>query len=100
MSTLSLLDAIERPSILGLDRGEREPVRQERAGDRGDRHAGGPTPVGGTPTLDDLLTGTWEALALARPAACPMCSGPLEPRYGAGPTPVAARCMRCATELS
>jgi hypothetical protein len=80
MSTLSLLDAIERPSILGPDRETRN--------------------AGGVPTLDDLLSGTWTALTSQRPAACPICDGHLEPRYGAGHAAVAGRCRRCGTELS
>jgi hypothetical protein len=80
MSTLSLLDAIERPSILGPDRDRRD--------------------AGRVPTLEDLISGTWTALTSARPAACPICDGHLEARYGAGHNAVAGRCRRCGTELS
>jgi hypothetical protein len=83
--TYSLLDAIERPSILGFDR------------DDEDRHA---SSVGGEPTLDEVLTGTWEALLIGRAATCPMCEAPMEPRYSAGHTPVGGRCTSCGTELS
>jgi hypothetical protein len=89
MSTLTLLDAIERPSILGPDRDHHD-----------HRHDDDVPAVGGTPTLDDLLTGTWNALVSGRAATCPLCDGPLEPRHGAGPAAVAGRCTRCATELS
>lgn len=83
--TYSLLDAIERPSILGFDR------------DDEDR----PAPsVGGEPTLDEVLTGTWEALLIGRAATCPICDGPMEARYSAGHTPVGGRCTSCGTELS
>jgi hypothetical protein len=147
MTTLSLLDLIERPAILGLDRKpasvpgarpvpaspstpprQRERVRgarADRAGgctpqdlfelfererrDRRDRDRSSPAPqpgsvqrvVGGDgPTLDDLLTGTWDALTAGHTAACPVCAGPMQPRYAAGPIPVGGRCGRCATELS
>jgi hypothetical protein len=83
--TYSLLDAIERPSILGFDR------------DDEDRNA---PSVGGEPTLDEVLTGTWEALMIGRAATCPMCEAPMEPRYSAGHTPVGGRCTSCGTELS
>jgi hypothetical protein len=85
MTTLSLLDAIERPSILGFDR------------DDADRTA---PSVGGEPTLDEVLVGTWEALMIGRAATCPMCEAPMEARYSAGHTPVGGRCTSCGTELS
>jgi hypothetical protein len=124
MTTLSLLDLIERPSILGPERpSDRAPrPARERSRprspepahllelferERRDRHerqrrapVPAPAPVGGGPTLDDLLTGTWGALAAGETASCPMCAGPMEPRYAAGPIPVGGRCGRCATELS
>jgi hypothetical protein len=153
MTMLSLLDLIERPAILGLDRAPasapapasvpgarpvltsssasaparpRERVRGARADrsgacttqdlfelfererrDRGDRDRRAPAPApaqrvlgGDGPTLDDLLTGTWDALAAGQTAACPVCAGPMQPRYAAGPIPVGGRCGRCATELS
>ena len=93
--TMSLLDAIERPSILGPDPGARR--------DHGDHHGRDDRAVpavGGGPTLDELLTGTWESLITGRAAACPLCEAPLEPRYGAGHAPVAGSCTRCGTELS
>jgi hypothetical protein len=87
--TYSLLDAIERPSILGFDR------------DDEDRDAPTQTPsVGGEPTLDEVLTGTWEALLIGRAATCVICEAPMEARYSAGHTPVGGRCTSCGTELS
>ena len=85
MTPLSLLDAIERPAILGFDREDE------------DRPA---SSVGREPTLDEVLTGTWEALLIGRAATCPMCEAPMEPRYSAGHTPVGGRCTSCGTELT
>ena len=78
MSPLALLEAPAAPAMLGR-RDEGEP--------RG-------------PTLDELLVEVWEGLAADRSARCPVCSGALEPRYGAGPAPVGARCRDCGSELS
>ena len=50
-------------------------------------------------TLDDLVTSVWEGLRTAQPAACPICSGAMEPRYGSGPAPVGGRCRDCQTTL-
>jgi hypothetical protein len=109
MSTLTLLDAIERPPILGPDRDGlghgHEAADHDRHLDPGrdhdhERHLGDPLAVGGAPTLDDLLTGTWSALTSGRAAACPLCDGHLEPRFGAGHNAVSGRCTRCGTELS
>ena len=50
-------------------------------------------------TLEDVLSGAWEDLTAHRTAACPICDGALEPRYGAGPSAVGGRCQSCRTEL-
>jgi hypothetical protein len=85
MSTMSLLDGIERPSILGFDR------------DDEDRR---PIGVAEGPTLDEVLVDTWETLLIGRVATCLLCDAPMEPRYAAGHRPVGGRCTRCGTELS
>lgn len=51
-------------------------------------------------TLEDVISGAWEDLAAHRAAACPICDGVLEPRYGSGPSAVGGRCRGCLTELS
>ena len=51
-------------------------------------------------TLDDLLTGAWHGLAAGTTAACPVCDGPLEPRWSAGAGVVGGRCRDCGSELS
>lgn len=85
MTALSLLDALERPSILGPDR----------------EHDGhDELPAGGGPTLEDVISGAWEGLAATSTAPCPVCAGTLVARYGAGAGPVAGRCRDCGSELS
>ena len=56
--------------------------------------------LAGERTLEDLVLGAWEELAVARTASCPLCAGALVPRFGAGARPVGARCGSCATEVS
>ncbi len=56
--------------------------------------------LAGERTLEDLVLGAWEELAVARTASCPLCTGPLVPRFGAGARPVGARCGGCGTEVS
>ena len=50
-------------------------------------------------TLEDVLSGAWEDLTAHRTAACPICDGAMEPRYGAGPSAVGGRCRSCRSEL-
>lgn len=50
-------------------------------------------------TLEDVLSGAWEDLIAHRTAACPICDGAMEPRYGSGPSAVGGRCGGCGTEL-
>ena len=50
-------------------------------------------------TLEDVLSGAWEDLTAHRTAACPICAGAMDPRYGAGPSAVGGRCRSCRTEL-
>jgi hypothetical protein len=71
---------IERPSILFAP-----PAQPESA-------------IG--PTLEQLVVGTWNDLGRSGAAACLMCGGQIQARWGAGPSPVAGRCDDCGTELS
>ena len=48
------------------------------------------------PTLDDLLTGTWERLTAGVATACPVCEGELAPRWSAGAGIVGGRCRTAA----
>jgi hypothetical protein len=56
--------------------------------------------LGGEPTLDVLIAGAWEGLALHRSVACPLCGGELRPEYGANRRPRGGRCSSCDTRLS
>jgi hypothetical protein len=48
-------------------------------------------------TLDEVLTGAWSAVAAGQTAACPLCDGPLRPRWSAGHGAVGGRCADCGT---
>ena len=50
-------------------------------------------------TLEDVLSGVWEDVRANRTAACPICAGPMTPRFGSGPAAVGGRCRDCGTEL-
>ncbi len=88
-ASLTLLRAEHEPRL--DPRGLIAPGEQVAAIQRGD---------GRRPTLDELLVGVWEGLRSDHTAACPVCDGVLEPRYAAGPAPVAATCRSCGSSLS
>jgi len=52
-------------------------------------------------TLDDLITGVWEGLAVRATAQCPVCEGPMVsgPRESGG-DPTTGACESCGTRLS
>ena len=75
---MTLVADIERPSVPG-------PVA--------------PLAPGGQ-TLEDVLRSAWEDLLAHRTATCPICAGPMSPRYGSGPAAVAGRCDDCGAELA
>jgi hypothetical protein len=56
--------------------------------------------AGGESSLADLVSATWESLAVAETASCFVCGGDLLPRFGAGARPVGGRCRDCGSELS
>jgi hypothetical protein len=65
--------------------------------DREDEPVAGPRRSG--PTLDAVLTSAWEELVGHASIACPVCRGPMEPRYGSESRPVGGRCRRCGSTL-
>jgi hypothetical protein len=71
---------IERPAILGP------------AADGGRGGAAGVT-------LDDVIVGAWQQLLDHHSVSCPVCSGSMAPRYGAGAAPVGGRCADCGSAL-
>jgi hypothetical protein len=53
-----------------------------------------------TTTLDRAIAKVWEDLTAHRTTACPVCAGPMQPRYGAsGLAPVGGRCASCGSTL-
>ncbi len=52
-------------------------------------------------TLDDLITGVWEGLAVRATVNCPVCASPMASRLPAdgGDTPV-GDCLSCGSWLS
>ena len=79
-----------RPSARGgLPRGVRDESRSD---------AGGASPGAGR-TLDDVLLETWQQLSGHAAATCPVCRGPMAPRYGSEPAAVGGRCRRCGSTL-
>jgi hypothetical protein len=51
------------------------------------------------PTLDDVVSRTWEVLRAAVPAACLICGAELEPRRSAGAGVAGGRCDSCGSTL-
>jgi hypothetical protein len=51
------------------------------------------------PTLDDVVSRTWEVLRAGVPAACVVCGADLTPRHAGGAGVVGARCDSCGTAL-
>jgi hypothetical protein len=55
-------------------------------------------------TLDDLITGAWEGLAVRGTVTCPVCASPMTARSSGAPehggdAPVGA-CLSCGSQLS
>jgi hypothetical protein len=55
---------------------------------------------GGEPTLDELLSGVWEGLAVHATVPCPVCGEEMKPQYAAHARPIGGRCTGCETTLS
>ena len=51
------------------------------------------------PTLDALLTDAWSHVSTGTTAECPVCAGPMQPRWSAGAGVVGGRCEDCGTTL-
>jgi hypothetical protein len=61
----------------------------------------GRTDAHGRLTLDDLITGVWEGLAVRGTVNCPVCESPMASRSSAsrGDSPTGA-CLSCGSRLS
>ena len=51
------------------------------------------------PTLATVLGEAWAAVGTGAEAECPVCAGPLRPRWSAGAGVVGGRCSDCGTTL-
>jgi hypothetical protein len=90
MSTLVL----ERPQHVGgvFERDRGRPVADTPLSDRTERY--------GRLTLDDLITGVWEGLAVRGSAGCPACSGTMKPRSVTRGGACEGACGDCGARLS
>ena len=57
-------------------------------------------PIGGEPTLEELIAGVWEGLAVHGTSSCPVCGEAMEARFGAHARPVDGRCASCGATLA
>jgi hypothetical protein len=58
------------------------------------------TDAHGRLTLDDLITGVWEGLAVRSAVHCPVCGGAMaSDAHDDGP-PMTGTCLRCGSRLS
>jgi hypothetical protein len=61
----------------------------------------GTTDAHGRLTLDDLITGVWEGLAVRGTVNCPVCASPMRSRSaGAGSDAPIGACLSCGSRLS
>jgi hypothetical protein len=93
MSTLLL----ERPPALeeGFERGERRRLGGAPDAGQVDAHGG--------LTLDDLIVGVWEGLAVRATVRCPVCAGPMASRahnHNHAHDTLAGSCMNCGARLA
>ena len=51
------------------------------------------------PTLATLVDDAWVSVTAGAPAECPVCAGPMQPRWSAGAGVVGGRCEDCGTTL-
>jgi hypothetical protein len=56
--------------------------------------------MGGEPTLEELIAGVWEGLAVHGTSSCPVCGAEMKARFGAHARPVDGRCAGCGATLA
>ena len=98
MTTLTLDLFLDAPPPAGSAGPEDGGARD--APDADPRHEAPPAAEGRVRrTLDELVVGVWEDLTAHHAVACPVCGGPMQPRYGSGAAPVGGRCASCHSTL-
>jgi hypothetical protein len=55
--------------------------------------------LGDGPTLDDVVSRTWEVLRAGVPASCVVCGGDLEPLGATSVSFAGGRCGSCGTTI-
>lgn len=73
------------------------PHRRRDAADCGPRPE---PPPESSPTLDDVVSRTWEMLRAGVPSACLVCGHELTPRPSAGAGVVGGRCESCGSTIA
>ena len=58
-----------------------------------------PVRAAASPTLDALLVDAWNDVSAGTTAECPLCAGPMRPRWTASARVVGGRCEDCGTTL-
>jgi hypothetical protein len=57
--------------------------------------------LGGEPTLEEVIAGVWEGLAVHGTSSCPVCGASMKARFGAhSRQPVDGRCASCGATLA
>jgi hypothetical protein len=93
----TLFDAAPRPATMRVDAVSDGATARI---DAGQRVAEPPITAGHGETLDRLVVSSWERLVSHADAACLLCGGTMEPRYGAHAASIGGRCRDCGTTLS
>ncbi len=53
----------------------------------------------GMPTLESVLVDAWNDVTAGEHTECPVCAGPMQPRWTAAARVVGGRCEDCGTTL-
>jgi hypothetical protein len=93
---MSALLTTGSPADRAANHAGHEPASERRAHDAGDPPRWAPE---SGPTLDDVVSRTWEVLRAGAPAACMVCGGQLTPRRTAQGVVAGGRCDACGTAL-
>jgi hypothetical protein len=58
-----------------------------------------PLRASAAPTLEALLVEAWNDVSAGTAAECPICAGPMQPRWTASARVVGGRCEDCGSTL-